>query len=132
MGGGSILFTEYEGGKFSLWQADVRVEECEPWGTPETICDRSWIGDQPNAAVFFTERYLPHDPKMPIENIKFLAAHSILQASFLNTAGISGLEIVLCRNDGSITRVPRDEISELTIASQKLDGEIKRRLLHAI
>lgn len=57
-------------------------------------------GDTINAAIFWIEKYyrkwIPRS--LPMEQLIPLAAHMIGQAKTLNTAGIGGLEIILCNS----------------------------------
>jgi hypothetical protein len=76
-------------------------------------------GDQASPAVFFTERYFPADRKLPIRDLIPLAAHTVLMASKFS-AGIGGLQIVLCRPSG-FELLDGEEISILGVRSQKID-----------
>jgi hypothetical protein len=61
--------------------------------------------------------------------MKFLAAHSIQMAAHMNPTGVFGLNMVLCRNSGSIERLSDEEIEDLKRRSDSLDEEIRAILL---
>jgi hypothetical protein len=121
---GSILFVSRNDGKSELWFADFRTGEI-----PRNIQDRIWIGDVGNAAVFFLEKYAPAEPGFRIDELKLLAAHSVLMAGALNPAGVEGLELVLCRDGvGDFERIEREELAVLKERSAALDSTIARAL----
>jgi hypothetical protein len=89
---------------------------------------RTFAGDTQNSAIFWGERYYPRMPKIPIKNLIRLAAHLIVTARFLHSAGISGLEIVLCDVSG-IHRVPDESLAELEMQSIERDRSVGESLL---
>lgn len=70
--------------------------------------------------MFWSERY--YQP-LPIRRLIPLAAHLIVAAHELNTAGISGLEIVLCDASG-LHRLSGDSIRELESKANEWDRDI--------
>jgi len=89
--------------------------------TAQPVCGKRINGDQANAAGFLVERYFRRG--RPVQELTSLAAHTILVAHVLNTAGIDGLEIIRCTADGC-EEVSQDEIEALTERSRKLDAYI--------
>lgn len=97
------------------------VKTGREWGPVcKEITTKKFAGDTANAAIFWGERYYR---KMPIEKLIPLAAHLIIAAGALNSAGIGGLEIVLCNSSG-IHRLPDESISELGIKSSERDKSL--------
>jgi hypothetical protein len=100
----------------------------EMWG--EERCrwlprrDKAVAGHKTNMAAFYVQRYYA---KVPISNLIFLAAHTILSASKISSA-LKGLEIVTCTAN-EIKRLPESEIEELIRRSQTLDSQIETLLL---
>jgi len=82
-------------------------------------------GDTLNAAIFWVERYYK---SRPIEQLVPLAAYLIISASKLNTAMISGLEVVLCTST-SIRRISDDSIHELKQKANEWDRRISDMFL---
>jgi hypothetical protein len=97
-----------------------------------SVCQKmesySIAGDNLNAAIFWAERYYPRRPKLPIKQLIPLAAHLVVCAERLNSATISGLEIVLCDSSG-IHRLSDASIEELESAARERDKSIGESLL---
>jgi len=90
----------------------------------DEISSKKCTGDYRNSAIFWAERYCPRGPyKVPIRKLVTFASHLVYTAHVLNTAGISGLEIVLCEANG-IHRVPDEEISQLELQAEERDKSI--------
>jgi len=98
-------------------------------GEPAAICQNMQTtaisGDNANSAIFWSDRYYQ---KMPIERLAPLAAHLVLSAGKLNTAMISGLEIVLLDSNG-IRHVSDKSIEELQLKSEQWDKSIGEMIL---
>jgi hypothetical protein len=117
--GGSVLFAlRTADGRFQLWCLDVIG--LAP--TAQRVLNRIINGDWGNAAGFFIERYFP-ERRRPIQELRLLAAHTVLVAGRLNPAGVGGLEIVRCSSAG-FEKLGEDEIAALTEASMRLDEDI--------
>jgi hypothetical protein len=89
------------------------------------IFDKTVAGLMANTACFFAERYYRNSL---VDDLVFLAAHTILQASKLDEKRIKGLEIITC-TDNRIRRLPEDRIANLTARSEALDAKIQAGLL---
>ena len=121
--GGSVLFARKTNDAVELWRVQVSTP-----AFAERIDDRVPQGDPSNNASFFIEHYLPIRNgyrKLPLENLKFVAAHIILMAAH---SGVSGLEILLCRPDAGFYRLNEEEIDELKQKSAALDRTIQSSL----
>ena len=117
----SILFAIRSAiGRFELWCLDLNWDDARG-AMAEPVCGKRINGDQANAAGFFVERYFRRG--RPVQELTPLAAHTILVAHVLNTAGIDGLEIIRCTAEGC-KKVSQDEIETLTERSRKLDAHI--------
>jgi hypothetical protein len=92
--------------------------------TLRTITDKKSAGHQTNTACFFVESYYR---KINTPELKFLAAHTILSASRLNSVGIKGLQIITCTGSGFLAAAP-EEIESLTARSNALDESIRREI----
>jgi hypothetical protein len=99
----------------------------------DSICQQmksyAIAGDNLNAAIFWAERYYPREPKLPIQQLIPLAAHLVVCAERLNSATISGLEIVLCDLSG-IHRLSDSSIEQLESRARENDVSIGRTLLN--
>ena len=95
---------------FRLFQCDVALVNGEP---DRAICreisDRAIVGDNSNAAVFWSERYWA---RKPIRQLIPLAAHLIISAGELNSGAIGGLEIVVC-DSGGLRHLSTESIATL-------------------
>jgi hypothetical protein len=111
--------------KLYRWEIARVCGEWSPCG--QEVLTKQYAGDTANPAVFWAERYYPRKPKQPISELVPLAAHLICTAHTLNTAGIDGLEIVLCDKDG-IRFVPEDSIRMLEEESVARDQRIREEL----
>lgn len=88
---------------------------CQPM---ETI---AIVGDNLNPAIFWAERY--YEKSRSIRELIPLAAHLVVCAHTLNTATISGLEVVLCDSSG-IHRLSNDSIRELELRANEREKDI--------
>lgn len=99
------------------------------WGLViDEVLSKKYTGDYKNSAIFWAERYYPRNPTLPIRHLIPLAAHLVVTARVLNTAGISGLEIVLC-DDKGIHRLSNESLVELEMKSIERDKNIGESLL---
>jgi hypothetical protein len=93
----------------------------------QAICEeesrKCIAGNRTNAACFWAERYCQYLPPQPIKRLIPLVAHMIVSASVLNSAGIGGLEIVVCETSG-IKRLSDDSTALLIAQSKEWDQEI--------
>jgi hypothetical protein len=81
-----------------------------PWrACCRRVDDKAVAGDQVNAAVYWSERFYS---KYAVAVLSELAAQVVVSAASLNPAGIGGLEMVVCRNDG-IARLPETECAAM-------------------
>jgi hypothetical protein len=98
------------------------------WGLEfSEISGKVFAGDYKNSAIFWADRYY-RKPRVPIKNLIPLAAHLIMAAHFLNTTGIAGLEIVLCR-DSEICALSTDENLKVEHRALERDRSIGEALL---
>ena len=112
----------------SLWK--TRIVQSQNQFIPPTIepiITKAITGDAVNAAAFFAEKYFPRFRKLPVQDLIRLAAHVVLMAGKLNSAGVGGLQIVVCRGSG-FTELTTEEISSLVEQSSRLDSEIAERI----
>ncbi len=86
--------------------------------------DVAFAGDNLNSALFFAQQYYS---KLPVNDLAFLAAHTILMGAKINPSGIGGLDILLCRSNG-FTFASEERVAEYVKRSEQLDKKIK----HAI
>jgi hypothetical protein len=101
------------------------VNDGEQWVPQcEKMDSKALAGDTLNAAIFWAEKYYE---RVPIEHLMPLAAHLVVCAHELNTATISGLEIVLCDTSG-IRRLSNDSVNELQLRAKEWDRSIGQLL----
>jgi hypothetical protein len=102
-------------------------------GISKAVC-REWprlavVGDCVNGAIFWAERYYNNQSllsdKKPMAKLIPLCAHLIICARSLNSAMISGLEMVLCTSDG-IELQTENVVQGLTERAEKRENEIAR------
>lgn len=119
---GSIMVVHGREDSIELWHIDLDDQPAQ------RLNDRACGGDLGNPAVFFLERYLQgNEPSLTLEQLKMIAAHSVLMSGKLNPTGIQGLEIVLCRKNG-FERVSPAELSRLKARSEELDSQVTTAL----
>jgi hypothetical protein len=56
--------------------------------------DKIHNGDGANSAKYFTERFYKHPQLLPINDLVFLAAHTIIEGGRLNPTMVGGLELL--------------------------------------
>jgi len=119
---GTVLAAHRTATGVELWYMDVSSQAQLPISIPSHIC----AGDQQNPAAFLIERYFPKDRRLPIRDLIFLAAHTVLMASKFSS-GVGGLQILLGRPAG-FEALSDEDISALKERSRKLDAEITASL----
>jgi hypothetical protein len=82
-------------------------------------------GDMATPAIFWIHRF--YQPWFTVEQLIPLAAHMIMASHHLNTAGIGGLEIVVCRAGGN-EFLPREETIKLQRTAWDRDKAIERMI----
>jgi hypothetical protein len=118
--GGSVLVAYRREYTVELWT--VRVGDGIPLA--DQVLSRTVQGDKSNSAGFVLERYLPAEKVLlPLSRLLVIAAHTVLMAGKINSSGVAGLEIVLCRPSG-FERLGAVEVAQLTAQSAKLDAGI--------
>jgi hypothetical protein len=103
-------------------------------GEQKAVC-REWyrlaiVGDTVNSAIFWAERYYNQSllsDKKPMAKLIPLCAHLIICARSLNTATISGLEMVLCTSNG-IELLPEDVIQGLAERAEKREETVAKMI----
>jgi len=117
-----VVFTRPELKMYVIWTAKFDGT----WGITGKATEAiAYSGDMANPAVFWGAAY--YCPT-PIAQMMFLAAHLILSAAPLNSAGVGGLEIALCTSDG-IREVSEETLANLKAKSAALDKNIAFALL---
>jgi hypothetical protein len=101
---------------------DELVQECSEQDIMATA------GHCSNPAIFWIERYCRRMPQMPVKKLIPLAAHLIFSASFLNPAGIGGLEITYSDRDG-FHRLPQEETRRWRSKARDWDESIGKIIL---
>ncbi len=118
---GTLLVAEFGEQGPKLWTVDIAY-------TPvcEEVQDKAVAGDRGNPATFILERYFQANSS--VDDLSFLAAHTVLLAGQLNSAAIQGLEILICK-DGQLRRIGPNEQETLEHQSRELDDLIRQKLL---
>jgi 20S proteasome alpha/beta subunit len=93
---------------------------CQP------ILDRVVDGDRRNPAQFFVERY--YTPDKTVEELKFLAAHTVLEGGRLNPTTVGGLEVLVSKNGKTVSFLRDEELQVLRDRSQSLHNTITTEL----
>jgi len=95
----------------------------EPWCRSSSTM--TIAGDTINSSIYWIEKYYRKwiSRSFPMERLIPLAAHMIGQAKALNTAGISGLEILLCNSLG-ILRLSENSCASLELQAEQWDEAI--------
>lgn len=122
-GGSLLLVTSVP--SLGLWRVDIALDRNIPCALK--VEDKIWVGDNTTPAAFFPERYYQ---KRPIEELVFLAAHTVLTAGSMNPAGVGGLDIALCRPSG-FEMLPAERVAALERQSEKLRLQISDSLFPA-
>jgi hypothetical protein len=119
--GGSILLAYCKSVPPALWRIEIPVGP-PPWA--QKIENKNRIGDSSTPACFFSERYYRG---RPVDELIFLAAHTVLTAGAMNPAGIGGLDVVLCKPSG-FEVLPAERIAVLNAQSERLHLQISESL----
>lgn len=77
-------------------------------------------GDRANSAVFFIERHYSNDKN--VEELKLLAAHTVLQGGYLNPTYVSGLEVLIALNGKQPRFLSEDELLGIRLRSEALQS----------
>ena len=105
------------------YQLAMQDEQWIPFCEPSDGFDIA--GDRATPAIFWIHRF--YQPWLTVEQLIPLAAHVIMASHHLNTAGIGGLEIVVCRAVGN-EFLPREETIKLQKMAWDHDRAIERMI----
>jgi hypothetical protein len=110
---------------FQLYRYQLAVQDGQwtPFCEPSDGFDIA--GDMATPAIFWIHRF--YQPWFTVEQLIPLAAHMIMASHHLNTAGIGGLEIVVCRAGGN-EFLPREETIKLQKTAWDRDKAIERMI----
>jgi len=108
---------------FQLYRYQLAMQDGQwtPFCEPSDGFDIA--GDMATPAIFWIHRF--YQPWFTVEQLIPLAAHMIVASHHLNTAGIGGLEIVVCRAGGN-EFLPREETIKLQRTAWDHDKAIER------
>jgi len=127
---GSLLVAYWDAGMSTLLRLDISRED----SMCERVYDRAAVasdalrrvtGDRLNSSVFFSEQY--YEPQRVVDDLIFLAAHTVVMAGKRNPEFVQGLEILKCK-DGILYRLSKEEIETLRRRSADLDSKIRSTL----
>ena len=82
-----------------LWRISFEDTTCLSCGVP---VDKAYAGQLSNSAIFWGERY--HQQTYPLNKLKYLAAHVILEGSAIRPGLIGGLDLLMA--EGGIYFTP--------------------------
>jgi 20S proteasome alpha/beta subunit len=110
----------FYGSRLQLWVLDIKEQSV---ATSNTLIV---AGDYQNTARFFTEHY--YEQEKTVEQLKFLAIHSIRMGHLRNTALVGrDIDMVVCVRD-ELRRIGSAEINRLKDRSADLEREIRDKL----
>lgn len=110
-----------DGTKHLGWTLDIfETPDCQ------VFKDKTISGDAANLASFLTECFYP-SPGRSVEQLKTLAAMTVLFGGRLNPTGVGGLEMVICKN-GETAQVDEEEIANLELQAPALHSSIEKSL----
>jgi hypothetical protein len=110
----------------SAWLLTVQQHSFLQQWTSHSIA----IGDASNPAIVWCQLYdsiLVNAPKRTADDLTFLVAHTMREASRLNPVGIRGMDIVVCRGGVTEWLVP-NRIKQLTRQSEELHAMVSNKL----
>ena len=118
-----VVFTRPSPQMFFIQTTSNEDNKWEPWCRSSTSI--LIAGDTTNSTIFWAERYYRKFAPLHLsgERLIPLAAHMIGQAKTLNTAGIDGLEIVICSSSG-IKQLSKDSCELLKRQAEHWDDTI--------
>ncbi|MGA2168093.1 MAG: hypothetical protein ABSG62_07755 [Terracidiphilus sp.] len=110
---------------FQLFRFQLAMQEGQwtPFCEPSDGFDIA--GDMGTPAIFWIHRF--YHQFLTAEQLIPLAAHMIMASHHLNTAGIGGLEIVVCKEGGN-EFLPREETVKLQKAAWDRDKAIEKMI----
>jgi hypothetical protein len=73
-----------------------------------SVSNRLFGGDRGNAGVFFAERFDAEIANRSVDELKLLAALTVLEGGFLNPTGVGGLDVLVSKH-GEKPRFLEDE-----------------------
>lgn len=118
-----LTVVKSDGKKHLGWMLDMfETPDCQ------SFRDKTISGDAANLASFFVECFYSYgSPHRSVEQLKSLAATTIVFGGRLNPTGVAGLEMVVC-SDGKLTKVDEAELVDLESRSLHLHSAIQRDL----
>ena len=102
----------------NMWTLDI--------GSAPVSRETFAFGGGGNLAMFFVARF---PESRTVEELKFLAAHSVSEAHFFNPSVVDGLELWSCTN-GRVERATDTELSELRKRSARFNRRVRAGLFN--
>ncbi len=86
--------------------------------------DKAYGGQLSNPAIFWGERY--YQQTYPLNKLKYLAAHVILEGNVIRPGLIEGLDLLIAENGKEPRFLDQAELAELREWSMKFNSEITK------
>jgi hypothetical protein len=91
-------------GTSQLWEVSFIVGQT----VVRSVSNHLFGGDRSNPGVYFAERYNAEITDRPVDELKLLAAFTVLEGGFLNQTGVGGLDVLVSKH-GEKPRFLEDE-----------------------
>jgi len=125
-----VIWVEWKDDRFVIWSATQDGSDGQFVAkSSEAAFDgkyKVFAGDEFNQAQYIVEHYYDKYPLRSVSSLKRLAAHAILTGGIFNSAGVSGLEMVVGNSNGFVP-VQREEIQKLAKLSSAIHEENDNR-----
>lgn len=106
----------------SLWSLPVKEGATV---VPKLVSDVEIAGDVFNPSGLFANTFFACKP---VDELIFLAAHSVIEAGRFNPTTVGGLDVVVCR-ENKVIKLTQEQKDELTVRSEKLRQRLSEELL---
>jgi hypothetical protein len=110
---------------FQLYRYQLAMQNGQwtPFCEPSDMFDIA--GDMGTPAIFWIHRH--YQPWLTVEQLTPIAAQFVMSSHHLNTAGIGGLEVVVCKESGN-EFLPREETIKLQKVANDRDRTIEKMI----
>jgi len=111
-----------------FWEPQAELWEVHVGREPLRITGLCTFGGYANLALYYLFRFYGHNNPLPVRDLKFLAACTILEGHECNPTVVEGLELWWSEN-GEVKQADADELESIRKRAAKFNRDMRRRLL---
>ena len=122
-----VIIPNAENGMPKMWEISFHGQ---PLVEPTHIC--SIGGDRSNSAIMWAQQYQIEGLKRSVDELKLLAAHTVVEGHFLNATEVDGLDVFVAKNGEKPRFLENDELQSLWDRSEVLRDKLAAEVYNTL